>query len=140
MPWRELFEMAAGNMDSMSVTVNDRYAIWRDMGNSDISGFELATRRLIFTGVESMYTPALTKSYFFWTLMPDPATTELRGFDLDTGEAFLVAALSAGAANSPMAGGDYVVWTDMVQPSPDMQLVARGSGRCPMTCAKRRPR
>ncbi len=113
---RQLFQMASGGVDSWSLTVNEQYAVWPDMGGSNIWGFDLGARRLISTGVSSMAIPVLSKNLLFWNSenwMTDPVTYELRGFDLATGTDFPVATLSQMPFNSPVAGGDYVVWSDM---------------------------
>ena len=69
---RQLFQMAAGNVDMWTLTVNERYAIWRDTMSMRISGFDLATRRLISTGVNTLDIPTLATSYFFWNAqIPD---------------------------------------------------------------------
>lgn len=119
---REIFEIAP-NADGMSLQVNEGYALWKDTLNMHWYGFDLAARRLIETDMESMYAPALGKSIFFWTINnPASMINELRGFDLATGSSFTVAPMSGPAPMSPVADGDYVVWTDMIQPSPDTGL------------------
>lgn len=119
---RESFEIA-GNVDGMSLLMNERYAVWKDMMNMRLYAFDLAGRRLVETAVETMSTPVLSGSYVFYPFYdPGLMTSELRGFDVATGEGFPVAALASGAMMSPWAGGDYVVWTDSIPPSADTGL------------------
>lgn len=121
---RELFEIASGNVDGMSLVVNEGYAVWRDTMNMRLYGFDCAEQRLIETGVESMVTPALSGSILFWYFTDiDTMTSEVRGFDLSTGIIFTVASPSSGAMTSPLAEGDYVVWTDTDPEMMDTQLL-----------------
>jgi hypothetical protein len=91
------------------------------MSGSNVWGFDLGARRLITTGISTMTIPVLSKNYLFWNSenwMTDPVTYELRGFDLATGTSFPVASLSQAPFGSPVAGGDYVVWTDSIMDPP----------------------
>jgi hypothetical protein len=111
---REIFEMATGNVDTSSVTVNDQYAIWRDTSSYAILGFDLPARRLITTGVNTMNNPPLGMNFIYWIyeIWGDIVTYELRGFDLATGTEFTVAPLFYTAPMAPIAGGDYIIWSD----------------------------
>jgi hypothetical protein len=122
---REIFEITTGNVDSMSLVVNEGYAVWKDMGNMRLYGFDLPGRRLIETGIGSMNAPVLSGGgYLFYSFSdPGPMINELRGFDLATGLSFTVATMAAAAPMAPIAAGDYVVWTDMIQPSADTLLL-----------------
>jgi hypothetical protein len=121
---REIFEMTTGYIDTMSLVLNEGYAVWRDNAKMYINGFEFATRRLIETGVQMMYTPALGKNIFFWNFnSPETMVNEIHGFDLATGIEFLVSPkYGASGTSTPIAGGDYVVWSDMIPPSADTGL------------------
>jgi hypothetical protein len=112
------------NIDSMNLLVNEGYAVWKDMTNMHLYGFDLAARRLIEMDVETMYSATLSGCYVFWSFS-DPAlmTNELRGFDMATNTSFTVASLSSAGTMAPIAEGDYVLWTDMIPPSADTQLL-----------------
>jgi hypothetical protein len=119
---REIFEIAS-NADAMSLRINEGYAAWKDMNNMHWYGFDLPGRRLIETGIESMNAPVLSGGYLFYSFSdPGPMINELRGFDLATGLSFTVATMAAATPMAPIADGDYVVWTDMIPPSPDTGL------------------
>jgi hypothetical protein len=121
---REIFEITTGNVDTISLVVNEGYAAWKDNTAMRLNGFDFAARRLIETGVESMQAPALGTSIFFWNFNnPETMVNEIRGFDLATGVEFTVAPMLSGAAMAPLAGGDYVIWTDSTPPSADTRLL-----------------
>jgi hypothetical protein len=133
---RETFEMG-GNADAMSLRVNEGYAAWKDNMNMGIYGFDLPGRRLIETGIGSMNPLTLSGGYLFWYFSdPGPMINELRGFDLATGLSFTVAPMSGPAPLSPVADGDFVVWMDMIPPSPDAQIFGARIWKLPNdTCA-----
>ena len=121
---REIFEIGE-NVDSTNLAINEHYAIWKDTMDMRLYGFNFASRQQIETDVESStYIPTLSGSYMLYFLYdPDLMTTELRGFDLATGEGFTVALLSSAAPVAPIADGDYVAWTDSAPPSAETQLL-----------------
>ncbi len=111
---RERFEIVPGNVNGMSITVNDKYAVWSDMMNMRLYGFDFAEQRLIETGAENIYTPALSGGFLFWYYTDmNTMASEVRGFDLATGILFTAAPLCQAGMIAPWAAGDYVVWTDM---------------------------
>ncbi|MBN1818627.1 MAG: hypothetical protein JW828_14795 [Sedimentisphaerales bacterium] len=120
---REIFEIGE-NVDGMSLFVNERYAAWKDVMSMRVYGFDLPGRQQVETDVESMYSYVLSGSYIFYFFYdPDLMTTELRGFDLATGEGFTVALISSGGMMMPIADGDYVAWSDSIPPSADTGLL-----------------
>ena len=115
----ETFAIPAGsNVDMWNTKGNERYFIWLDPDAIRLYGYDLVDRRLIETGIEVFLEWAVLSGSYVLDAFHDPAEGiihAVRGYDLATGQTFIVAPL---AADAPVGGatlvadGDHVGWLD----------------------------